>query len=137
MSRFPSLKYNPRETRRLLRDRFNQKLRVFRQRHREHPTAEVISDESMLRLLQNLEITFEAERTRAEVIYATANPSSTEPGNLTALIDAGGARILWGRVAINSHVGHSIRRAAVGSMDAFKTLLNQIYGKTLRATQTL
>ena len=74
MSRFPSIDYAPSETRRLLRDRFDRKLRVHRQTRFLASDVEVMSDQLMLRLLQGLDVTFEAEWTRAEAAYAAANP---------------------------------------------------------------
>jgi hypothetical protein len=108
MSRFPSIKHAPSETRRLLRDRFDRKLRVHRQTHHLAPDAEVISDQLMLRLLQCLDVTFEAEWGRAEAAYGAGNPSSAEPKDLRALADAGWVRAVWGRVA----VARDLRRAA-------------------------
>ena len=43
----------------------------------------------MLRLLQCLDVTFEAEWGPVEAAYAAANPSSAEPKDLRALADAG------------------------------------------------
>jgi tetratricopeptide (TPR) repeat protein len=91
----------------------------------------------MLRLLKNLEITFEAERPRAEHIYAAAKPSSKEPNNLAAVIDAGWVRVFWGRVVVVPDIWHATNRAVGGSKDALKTLLDQIHGKDFRATQAI
>ena len=82
MFRFPSIKHAPSETRRLLRDRIDRKLRVRRHTHHLAPDAEVISDQLMLRLLQCLDVTFQAEWGPVEAAYAAANPSSAEPKDL-------------------------------------------------------
>lgn len=135
MSRFPSIKYAPSETRRLLRDRFNRKLRVHHQTRHVAPGVEVMSDQMMLRLLQVLDVSFEAEWTRAEAVYAAANPSSAEPNNLKALADAGWVRVIWGRVVVARNIRQAARRATGGPMIAFQTLLDRIYKKVYRRTQ--
>ena len=74
-SRFDSFKHVPIETRRLLRERFERKLRVYRQARHVNPDLPMMPDEQMLCLLEGLEITVEADWARAEKTYAAADPS--------------------------------------------------------------
>ncbi|MHB8391549.1 MAG: hypothetical protein ACYDBH_18535, partial [Acidobacteriaceae bacterium] len=137
MSRFPSIKHAPSETRRLLRDRFDRKLRVHRQSRNLVPDVQMVSDQMMLRLLQGMDVTFEAEWARAEAVYAAANPSSAEPKDLKALADAGWVRVIWGRVTVALDLRQAAFRVTTGPMLAFQALLGRIYTQTYRWTEAV
>ena len=137
MSRFPSIKHAPSETRRFLRDRFNRKLGTPRQIRHLAENEEVMSDQLMLRLLQGLDITFEADCARAEASYGAANPADDEPMNLQALADAGWVRVIWGRVAIARDIRRAARQASASSMTAFETLLNRIHDMVFQGSAVI
>ena len=125
MSRFPSFNHVPSETRRVLRDRFASKLRVVRQ------------GRFLKRLLADLKVSSNADWPTAEVAYATAGPTGSEPPNLQALVNLKWLRRIWGRAAIGLDLRLSARRAAPGAMDAFKVLLSGIHGHHYEAGVTV
>ena len=97
----------------------------------------MVSDQLMLRLLQGMDVTFEAEWARAEAVYAAANPLSAEPKDLKALADAGWVRVIWGRVAVALDLRQAAFRVTTGQMLAFQALLGRIYTQTYRWTEAV
>jgi len=137
MSRFSSLFYAPSETRRFLRERFDRNLRIYSQARYLDPDVQVVPDQMVLRVLQGIDVAFEADWDRAETAYSAANPSSAEPKNLRALVDDGWVRIVWGRVKIARDLRVDASQAQVSPMTAFQALLNRIHAKTYRWTQAV
>jgi hypothetical protein len=137
MARFQSLSHVPVETRRLLRDRFDRKLRVHRQAHHVNTELPVMPDERMLQLLLDLEVIFDAEWVRAESVYAGANPASGEPANLRLLTDTGWARVIWGRVTISQDLHRRVARAPAGSIPGLTALRNRIFTRKYRGTEAI
>jgi hypothetical protein len=135
-SRFDSFKHVPIETRRLLRERLDRKLRVYRQARHVNPDLPVVPDEQMLRLLQGLEIMIEAEWPRAERIYAAANPSP-DAKELKILAQAGWVQAIWGRVAIARDLAVAARRAPEGEHKALRALLDRLYIQAYRGSEAL
>jgi hypothetical protein len=88
LARFQSLRLAPLETRRLLRDRFERKLRVYRQGRYVNPDLRPIPDEQMLRLLQGLQITVVADWSIAEKTYADAKRRRQPAGRSEGLESA-------------------------------------------------
>lgn len=130
MSRFPSLKYAPSETRQILRDRFARKLRVLRQDRFIDPELTVIPDMLALRLLDGMDISFAATWSVAEAAYCTAGPLATEAPDLEALAVSRRVRKVWGRVKISQDLRIAAMRAPDGKMDAFKALVQGIHART-------
>ncbi len=136
LARFQSLRLAPLETRRLLRDRFERKLRVYRQGRYVNPDLRPIPDEQMLRLLQGLQITVVADWSIAEKTYADANPP-VEAKDLKALIEAGWVRSIWGRIAAGQEVRLAVYRAADGTSEALRALFSRLHVQTYQGTEAL
>lgn len=134
MSRFPSFKHAPSETRRILRDRFASKLHVTRQARFIDPELKVTPDQLVLRLLVGLDVFSNAEWSKAEAAYAAAGPTAAEPKTLESLADAGWLRRVWDRVKIPRNLRLVARRALPGAMAAFERLASGIYGKSYLAS---
>ena len=126
MIRFPSFNHVPSETRRILRDRFDSKLRVVRQNQVLNPDQKVTPDQLMLRMLVSLKVFSNAEWSQAEIAYAQAGPTGSEPPDLQTLADLGWLRRVWGRARISLDIRVSALRTSTGVMDAFKTVLSGI-----------
>jgi hypothetical protein len=135
-SRFDSLKHVPIETRRLLRERLDRKLRVYRQARHINPDLLAMSDEQMLRLLEGLEITDEADWARAERTYAAANPGE-ETKDLNAVAELGWVQRIWGRIRVARDLAVAIRRAPPGSVEALRALLDHVYTKTYHGSEAM
>jgi hypothetical protein len=135
-SRFDSFKHVPIETRHLLRERLDRKLRVHRQARHLNPDLPVMSDEQMLRLLEGLEITVEADWARAEKTYAAANPSD-EAKDLEALAHAGWVQGIWGRVRIALDLRVAVHRAPEGALRALRALLDGLHTQTYRGSEAV
>jgi hypothetical protein len=114
MSRFPSFNHVPSETRRILRDRFVSKLRVVRQGRFLDPDLKVTPDQLVLRLLAGLKVSSNAEWPTAEIAYAGAGPTDSEPPDLQALANLGWVRRIWGRAKIGRDLRVAVRRAPAG-----------------------
>src|SRR5580704_4657380 len=114
MSRFPSFNHVPSETRRILRDRFASKLRVVRQGRFLDPDLKVTPDQLVLRLLAGLKVSSNAEWPTAEIAYAGAGPTDSEPPDLQALANLGWVRRIWGRAKIGQDLRLAARRAPAG-----------------------
>jgi hypothetical protein len=127
MSRFPSFNHVPSETRRILRDRFASKLRVAPQGRVLGSDLKATPDQLVLRLLADLKVSSNAEWPTAEVAYARAGPTTSEPPNLQALANLGWLRQIWGRAKIGRDRRIAVQRAPAGVMDAFKVLLSGIH----------
>jgi hypothetical protein len=97
MTRFPSFNHVPSETRRILRDRFDSKLRVVRQGQFLNPDQKVTPDQLVLRVLAGLKVSSNAEWPKAEIAYAQAGPKGSEPPDLQMLANLGWLRRIWGR----------------------------------------
>ena len=131
MRRFSSLKYNPAETRRILRDRF---VRYLPSHNTStcHSTKEItLSDESLLQLLLNLSIDFGSDFKREITNYiATLTPNSNEP-KLEDLLEAGWFDVVWGRFSTPIEVVEAARKSSAGTMTKFIAILekrhDQIY----------
>ena len=134
MSRFPSFNHVPSETRRILRDRFASKLRVVRQGRFLDPDLKVTPDQLVLRLLAGLKVSSNAEWPTAEIAYAKAGPTDSEPPDLQALANLGWVRRIWGRAEIGRDLRLAARRAPAGVMDAFEVLLSGIHGQRYEAS---
>ena len=126
MPRVPSFKYVPSETRCTLRHRFVSKLLVYQQRRVTDPDLELTSDQLLLRLLANLEISDNAEWSTAEAAYANAGPTASEPADLHTLASLGWLRQIWGRVVIGIDLRLAAQQVPSGVMDAFKVVLSGI-----------
>jgi hypothetical protein len=135
-SRFDSLKHVPIETRRLLRERLDRKLRLYRQARHVNPDLPVMSDEEMLQLLEGLEITVAADWARAEKTYAAAN-SSEDAKDLNALAQAGWVQRIWGRARVARDLAVAVRRAPDGPLKALRALLDHLYTQTYRGSEAL
>jgi len=135
-SRFDSLKLASLETRRLLRERLDRKLRVYRQARRVNPDLAQMSDEQMLHLLEGLEITIEAEWARADKTHAAGNLSEEAKG-LDALVQAGWVQRIWGRVRIARDLAVALHRAPDGPLKALRALLDHLYTQTYRGSEAL
>lgn len=83
-----------------MRDRFASKLHVVRQGRFLDPDLKVAPDQLVLRLLTDLKVSSNADWPMAEVTYAKAGPTDSEPPDLQALVDLKWLRRIWGRVAI-------------------------------------
>jgi hypothetical protein len=129
MSRFPSFKHVPGETRRILRDRFASKLRVVRQARLLDPDLSLVPDQLLLRLLAGLKVSANSEWSRAEIAYGKAEPKSGEPPDLQALVDAGWLRRIWGHAKIGLRLRVAAKRAPAGMMEAFKVVLSGIHDR--------
>ncbi|MBU2849568.1 hypothetical protein [Acidithiobacillus ferrivorans] len=134
MTRFPSFNHVPSETRRILRDRFDSKLRVVRQGQFLNPDQKVTPDQLVLRVLAGLKVSSNAEWPKAEIAYAQAGPTGSEPPNLQTLANLGWLRRIWGRAEIGLDLRVAALRAPTGVMDAFKTLLSGIHEQRYGAT---
>jgi hypothetical protein len=129
MFRFSSFNYVPSETRRLLRDRFGSKLRVIRQGRLVDPDLKITPDLLVLRLLADLKVFSNSEWRTAEITYADAGPTGSEPPDLQALASSGWLRRIWGRAEIGRDLRLAARRAPAGVLDAFMVLLSGIHGQ--------
>ena len=130
MRRFSSLRYAPSATRGILRDRFNRYL-PQRDVATTYPNQEVmVSDESMLRILQNITIEFRSDLSSARATYAAAiSPSSTEP-SLDNLDAAGWFRVVWGRITIPHTIAYTDHTRLKTSMPAFAELISKRHEQT-------
>lgn len=134
MTRFPSFNHVPSETRRILRDQFDRKLRVVRHGQSLTPDQKVTPDQLVLRVLAGLEVSANAEWPNAEIAYAQAGPIGSEPPDLQTLANLGWLRRIWGRAEIGLDLRVAALRAPPGVMDAFKTLLSGIHEQRYGAT---
>ena len=127
MIRFPSFNHVPSETRRILRDRFDSNLRVVRQNQVLNLDQKVTPDQLMLRMLASLKVFSNAEWSQAEIAYAQAGPTGSEPPDLQTLADLGWLRRVWGHARICLDLRVSALRTSTGVMDAFKAVLSGIH----------
>lgn len=127
MSRFPSFKHVPSETRQILRDRLANKLRVVQQVRFLDSDLKVVPDQFVLRVLADLNISSNAEWAKAEIAYAEAGPTGSEPPDLQTLSNLGALRRIWGRAQVGLDIRVAAPRAPAGVMDAFKVLLTGIH----------
>lgn len=130
MSRFQSLKYEPSETRRTLRDRFASKLAVITKHiHFIDPEATVTPDILAFQLLDCLVISHSADWVTADAAYSAAGLAENEPLDLRAEVHKGWLRQIWSRVEISPDIRTMARRAPTGAMDSFKSLVMGIHDK--------
>jgi hypothetical protein len=127
MPRFSSFKPAPRETRKLLRDRFSRKLLLNKQPTLQSPNRSAVADHLILKLLAGMKVTSNAEWRIAEATYAAAEHSAGEPADLQSLESLGWVRRIWGHVVTSSNIRTSAHRAPAGTMDAFKALFSTIH----------
>lgn len=116
-----------------MRDQFASKLRVVRQGRFLDPNLKVTPDQLVLRLFADLKVSSNAEWPAAEVAYAAAGPTSSEPPDLQALINSWWLRRIWGRAKIGLDLRLAARRAPARAMDAFKVLLSSIHDQRYEA----
>ena len=135
-SRFGSLKYAPSATRQILRDRFARKLAVVNHARLIDPESSFTSDIMALQLLERLSISRKADWSVAEIAYKAATPTENEPTDLLAAERDGWLRRIWGRIDIRFEINQTVRRAPVGTMDALKSLMTNIYDETYQFDNT-
>ena len=124
MPRFSSLKHAPAETRRLLRERLSRHLGREPQGQAPAHGGRELTDDDMVRLLQNLEMGFGSEWARALAAYEAALPTDSNEPPLQERLDAGWGRLVWGRVKIPSGVGLALLRARTRA-GAFRIILDE------------
>jgi hypothetical protein len=133
-SRFDSFRHVPIETRRLLRERFERKLRVYRQARHVNPDLPMMPDEQMLRLLEGLEITVEADSARAEKTYAAADPSE-DAKDLKALAHAGWVQVIWGRARVARDLRVAVHRARERPLKSLRALFDRLHIQMYRGSE--
>ena len=132
MQRFSSLKHNPAETRRILRDRFARYLPSDNTASSRMSRKITLSDESLLRLLLNLTIDFASDVERAHAAYTAALPLNSSEPSLDELIEAGWLHVIWGRISIPYEVVQAVHTATTGTMTTFSALLAKRHDETYR-----
>jgi hypothetical protein len=130
MLRFTSFKFVPSETRGVLRDRFDRKLRTA-VRMRNPPPVTAVPDSAMLRLLQSVAISRVSDLPHAEAMYAGAGPSKEEPQSIEALRDQGWLEVVWGRVFCEFGARQTAAKAERPLL-ALEALYARIYEVTYR-----
>ena len=130
MRRFSSLKNNPTETRRILRDRFARYLPSDNTASIRTPRSVTLSDESLLQLLLNLTIDFASVVERAHAAYTAALPPNSGEPSLDELIETGWLHVIWGRISIPYEVTQAAHTATTGTMTAFAALLKKRHDET-------
>ena len=130
MGRFSSLEYAPAATRQTLRDRFTRYLASDKTVSTPNPRDIILSDESLLHLLQNIAIDFASEVRNARAIYTSAlSPDAKEP-TFDELIDAGWINVVWGRVSTSYELVRSAE--ANKKLSALVVLLKKRFDETYR-----
>ena len=132
MPRFSSLKNQPAETRRLLRDRFT--------RYLPHPEISVmpqartvtLDDESLLKLLTNLTIRFNSDIKKARAIYNRKRRLNPSEPRLNELISDGWINVVWGRISIPQEISRKIRETSATNQSALATLAENRFEQTYR-----
>ena len=134
MSRFSSLKYNPAETRRLLRDRFRRYLNTHFEPVRPQERTLILDDESLLALFLNLTIHFKSSIKRARAIYNHHRPTKSSEPRLNELIQTGWIRVVWGRIFVSLEIARVVRETHAKSMTGFVSLLEKRFDQTYTLT---
>lgn len=136
MSRFSSLKYQPAETRRVLRGRFKRYLPSGDVTAKPPEKRCTLDDEAFLNLLLNLKITFKSEFSKARAFYNTHRPGNSSEPRLHELIDAGWFQVVWGRIWTPHDVANTAYTAYSDTMPTFIALLQTRFGQNYRVTDS-
>lgn len=121
----------PAETRRLLRSRLARYLPSPPSTFVRMVKGVTLEDESLLRLLLNLNIDFESDLQRARVAYEGALPPNSSKLSLDSLIAAGWVRVAWGRISTPFDIA---RAASRETMLEFTSLLAKRHDQVYRLT---
>ncbi len=123
MARFSSIEHAPAETRRILRDRMQRFLGAETSHLRRISDEGLLADETVLALLEAVEVTFAADWTCMLEAYQAAQSSEEEQPTLQSLVARGWARVVWDRVQIAHEANRALRSTDNPGMDAFKRIL--------------
>lgn len=123
MARFSSYQYVPTETRRILRDRFASKLPVARQDRYLNPDLPLTPDLIVLRLLEGLTISSNADWATAAAAYSALAPCGSEPSDLDALAEIAWIRKVWDRVRVPMDLRIAAGKLPDGVAPALKALV--------------
>jgi hypothetical protein len=121
VGRFQSLAYSPPEARRILRARFRRNLPTERLSAVQSRPNSVLTDESILRLLLDLNIEFDSELQRAQRSYATLLLTHPDAPSFDNLAPGGWIAVVWGRVQAGFVT--DLRHASAGTTAAVRALL--------------
>ena len=131
MHRFVSLQYAPAETRQLLRERLRRHLGREPWGQRPAHGGSVLTDEAMLRLLQNFDLSFGNEWAGAVAAYEAARLTDGSEPALQDRLAAGWARLVWGRVEVTSEVSLAFHRDRTRA-GAFAAVLDKRFAENYR-----
>ncbi len=138
MQRFSSLKHVPAEARRILRDRFSRYLPSQHATtiHAAKGGRVTLSDELLLRLMQNLTIDFGSDIKSARATYIAALPPITSEPSLDDLMVDGWLRVVWGRISTPFEIAQVVRAAPAGAMTAFAAVVAKRFEQSYGLTDT-
>jgi hypothetical protein len=126
MPRFTSLKHSPHETRRILRERLGRYLPTSLWKAEQSQRGSVLTDESVLKLLLNLDIEFGSDVERARSTYETLRLSHAGAPPFEELVRIGWVRVIWGRLT-GMPDSHILQNASDDLREALGPLLQQLH----------